>query len=105
MAPRTYAIGPADASLAEPRWLWRFDSAWLRDEAVRRNPGLLQPVPANQVAHRVRRALRSGEWRRVAPGVDALPDPPPGVRATAAPPPALDLPSGRPPPPRRHGRG
>lgn len=69
MAPRTYAIDQRADPALSPIFIWSFDSPWLRAAALRENPGNLLPVRRADVAHRVLRAHRRGDWRDVAPGV------------------------------------
>ena len=93
MPPRSYAAGPPHAATGRPRWLWRFDSKWLRDETVRRNAALLHPVAAPDVSNRARRATLDGAWVAVGRGIDACPFAD-AVEAGERPP--LDLPVGPP---------
>lgn len=68
MPPRTYALDQRDHPDLPPRFIWSFDSPWLRHAALRENPALRE-VRRADVAHRVLRAHRRGDWRDVAPGV------------------------------------
>lgn len=69
MAPRTYAIDLRTDSTLPALFVWSFDSPWLRAAALKENPGTLRAVMRAEVAHRVLRAHRRGDWRDVAPGV------------------------------------
>lgn len=69
MAPRTYAIDQRADPALSPIFIWSFDSPWLRSAALRENPGTLVAVRRADVAHRVLRAHRRGDWRDVAPGI------------------------------------
>ena len=69
MAPRTYALDLRAQPDLSPVFVWSFDSPWLRAAALRENPDRLAAVRRADVAHRVLRAHRRGDWRDVAPGV------------------------------------
>lgn len=98
MAPRTYALDQrADPDLA-PVFIWSFDSPWLRAAALRENPGTLRAVLRNEVAHRVLRAHRRGDWRDVAPGVRVYLYDVPAVGGVFPAIPRLRLPNPRDPP-------
>lgn len=98
MAPRTYALDQrADPSL-NPIFIWSFDSPWLRAAALRENPGNLVPVRRADVAHRVLRAHRRGDWRDVAPGVRVYLHDVPAPDAAFPAIPRLRLPNPREPP-------
>lgn len=69
MAPRTYALDLGTDLNLPPLFVWSFDSPWLRASALKENPGTLRAVMRAEVAHRVLRAHRRGDWRDVSPGV------------------------------------
>lgn len=105
MAPRTYALDQRADPALPPVFIWSFDSPWLRAAALRENPGTLRAVMRNEVAHRVLRAHRRGDWRDVAPGVRVyLHDVPPLGGAFPAIP-RLRLPNPRDPPEGGGGAG
>lgn len=98
MAPRTYALDQRTHPDLPPVLIWSFDSPWLRAAALRENPGTLRAVLRAEVAHRVLRAHRRGDWRDVAPGVRVYLHDVPAVAGDFPAVPRLRLPNPRDPP-------